>query len=61
MPAAPRRSRPVDVRAAILGGRLPGSGRWFYGWTIVGVAFLATFAHVGYLNSVLGIFQPALH
>ncbi|MYA20876.1 MAG: MFS transporter [Chloroflexi bacterium] len=61
MPAAPRRSRPLDVRAAILGGRLPGSGRWFYGWTIVGVAFLATFAHVGYLNSVLGIFQPALH
>lgn len=43
--------------------RLPRTrgGGWFYGWTIVGVAFLATFAHVGYLNSVLGIFQPALH
>lgn len=57
MPAGPPRSRPAR------GGvpRLPIAGRWFYGWTIVGVAFLATFGHVGYLNSVLGIFQPALH
>ncbi len=62
MPAGPRRSRPADAPPARPGvPRLPGSGRWFYGWTIVGVAFLATFAHVGYLNSVLGIFQPALH
>ena len=58
MSAGPRRSQPVDVRA---GRPWPRFGSWFYGWTIVGVAFLTTFAHVGYLNSVLGIFQPALH
>ena len=58
MSAGPRRSRPVDVPAD---RPQPRFGRWFYGWTIVGVAFLTTFAHVGYLNSVLGIFQPALH
>ena len=62
MSAGPRRSRTADARPARPGGlRLLRSGRWFYGWTIVGVAFLATFSHVGYLNSVLGIFQPALH
>jgi OFA family oxalate/formate antiporter-like MFS transporter len=37
------------------------SPRVFYGWVIVGVSFLATFAQVGFFNTVIGIFLPALH
>ncbi len=30
--------------------------RYFYGWNIVGVAFLASFSHQAQINSILGIF-----
>ena len=62
MSAGPRPSRPADASGGRPGGPpAQRSGRWFYGWTIVGVSFLLTFAQVGYFNSVLGVFQPALH